>query len=108
MSIKKSILIISYSNLKNDPIVFRQIINLNKVGYQITAIGFSNQQVQGVNFIGVDKKESLLKKILFGVYLLLGFYEKYYWSQKKIKQSQKINTFHLENHKTFKLLKENV
>jgi len=87
MSIKKSILIISYSNLKNDPRVFRQIINLNKVGYQITAIGFSNPQVQGVNFIGVDKKESLLKKILFGVYLLFGFYEKYYWSQKKIKQS---------------------
>ena len=90
MKIEKSILIISFTNLKNDPRVFRQIFNLNSSDYKIFALGLEDPQIKGVTFLKVIKNENLLKKIFNAVLLLFGIYEFYYWNQKVIKLCLKI------------------
>jgi len=77
----KKILIISLSNLKRDPRVYRQIINL-KDEYDVTAIGMNSPEIEGVKFISTVKPE-----LSWGDYILLkfGFYEKVYWKNQFIK-----------------------
>jgi hypothetical protein len=86
---KKNILIISFSHLKNDPRVFRQIFNLQIQGYNITAMGLSNPEIDNITFIKVDKTENLAFKLIFAFCLLFHLYELYYWNLRIIKQSLK-------------------
>lgn len=83
----KSILIISFTNLKSDPRVLRQITNFNNTGYKIFALGLSDPEVKGVTFIKVSKREYFLRKVIQGILLLFKFHEIYYWNLKVVKQS---------------------
>lgn len=59
----KRILIISYSYLNNDPRVRRQIMLL-KDKYKVVAAGFNDPEIDGVDFIYVNKKRKILPKYL--------------------------------------------
>ncbi|MBK8628515.1 MAG: hypothetical protein IPN86_24080 [Saprospiraceae bacterium] len=86
---KKSILIISFTHLKNDPRVFRQIQSLHEIGYCVYAMGLSDPEIQGVHFLEITKQEGLINKLIKAIFLILKFHEQYYWSLKVVKQSLK-------------------
>ena len=74
----KKILIIAFSDLSKDPRVRRQIIAL-KGSYTISALGYENPNIEGVEFIKVQKiKWTLWKKVYQRVLLLIKAYDKVY------------------------------
>ncbi len=73
----KSILIISFSNLKSDPRVYRQIMFL-KDKFKITTIGYENPEIEGVEFLKVVPKNSFCAKINSAWILTFRNFEKYY------------------------------
>lgn len=73
----KKVLIICFTNLKRDPRVYRQILNL-KDEYEVTTIGKLSSEIDGVNFIPAGKpKETLLDHL----WLKMGLFEKVYWKK---------------------------
>ena len=56
------IAIISFSNLKNDPRVKRQIKYLSK-SYQVLAIGWANPEIEHVDFIDISYRLNKLHLI---------------------------------------------
>ena len=82
---KQKILIISFSNLRSDPRVRRQI-NLLKTRFDIVAAGNKNPEIDNIEFIDVSTKKNRLW-ILFNLPLLLfGLNKSYYWNQLSIKK----------------------
>lgn len=76
----KKILILSFSPLKSDPRVYRQIMFL-KDSYELTAAGFGNPEIEGVHFASIAQvQSSLTKKLMTVLKLKTGRYEDYYWS----------------------------
>ncbi len=75
----KTILIISFSNLKNDPRVYRQILFL-KEHYQVIAAGLADPEIPGVEFIPCTlTKKSLLSRVIKAFLLLTKQYQHFYW-----------------------------
>lgn len=86
----RKILIISFSNLKTDPRVNRQIRFLNSF-YEITTIGFNSSEIEGVTHHTIQpKQKSLTEKIISAAKLLLHFYPSYYFTLDYIKQAEQI------------------
>lgn len=68
---KKRLLIISFSDLKNDPRVHRQIKFLRDV-FDVTTAGFRDSEIEGVRHLPIFyQKASFSKKIYVGLNLLL-------------------------------------
>ena len=80
MNSSKSILILSFTKLKNDPRVYRQILACAKEGYQVTALGLQNPEIENVEFIPVSKQEGFIKKIVLALLLLSRSFNIYYWN----------------------------
>lgn len=77
----QKILMIVFSDIKNDPRVYRHICFL-KDRYDVTAVGYENPEIDGVDFIRVKiNTESTLDKVRRAILLKLGKFEKYYWSK---------------------------
>lgn len=77
----QNILMIVFSDIKNDPRVYRHICFL-KDKYNITAIGYENPEIEGVDFIKVKiNTESMLDKVRRAILLKLGKFDEYYWSK---------------------------
>ncbi len=76
----QAVLIISFTDLRNEPRVIRQLKAL--VGdYQVTAIGLTNPGIEGVEFVEISYNASgAPKRLLKAVWLKLGQYKKHYWS----------------------------
>jgi hypothetical protein len=75
----KTILIISFSNLKNDPRVYRQILFL-KDYYHVIAAGLADPEIAGVEFIPCTRtKKGLLSRVIKGFLLLTKQYQQFYW-----------------------------
>lgn len=74
----KNILIISFSDLKSDPRVYRQIMFL-KDKFKITTIGYKDPEIEGVEFLQVVPKNSFFDKIYSAWILTSRNFEKYYW-----------------------------
>jgi len=75
----KKILIISFSDLKNDPRVYKQMLFL-KDRYKITAVGFTNPEIYNVHFIETRlRKTNMIIDIFRGLMLIFGFFKKHYW-----------------------------
>jgi hypothetical protein len=74
------ILIISFSNIADDPRVSRQIAALAK-NHTLTVAGRSGEKLEGIHFIPlIPRRKEIIEKIL-GVWLLkTGQFSKYYWS----------------------------
>lgn len=76
---KQKILILSFSDLNRDPRVYRQIASLAEA-YEVTAAGYQDPQLQGVQFIDVScPPQTFLSKCRGGLRLLSRRYEAYYW-----------------------------
>ena len=82
---KQKILIISFSNLRSDPRVRRQI-NFLKTRYNIVAAGYNNPEIENIEFIDVHIKKNRFWILLNLPFLLLGFNKLYYWNQLFIKK----------------------
>jgi len=83
----QSILIISFSAIDRDPRVNRQI-ELFRNDYNLTVVGYSEKKNFDIELVNIERyKNSLLVKIISAILLVLGRYEKYYWSQNYIQQA---------------------
>jgi hypothetical protein len=83
----KRILILSFSPLKSDPRVYRQIIFL-KDDYELIAAGFSDPEIDGVQFTAIEQKHSsLIKRLGTVLKLKTGRYEDFYWSMHSVKSA---------------------
>jgi hypothetical protein len=70
----------SFSNLASDPRVNRQIRLLSS-GFRLTAAGFVDPQIPGVEFVQVPRRaRNFAGKALAAAMLKLQLYEKFYWS----------------------------
>lgn len=67
---KKKILIISFSNLLNDPRVRRQVFALYQE-YDLTVLGYNGTNIDGVNDIVIKKDSWNVKKDYFNVFIFL-------------------------------------
>ncbi|MFM7681679.1 MAG: hypothetical protein ACKO7P_02925, partial [Bacteroidota bacterium] len=81
---KRKLLIISFSNLKSDPRVKRQI-NYFKEFYDITTVGLADSEIENVTHIDVFSPFNKLNFIIPLPKLLLGMFESYYWNLEEIK-----------------------
>jgi len=81
---RKHVLIISFSNLADDPRVNRQIRELAG-RYRVTALGFSDPGVDGVECIVVPHApRSMVGKILGAMLLKLNMFEAFYWTSSDV------------------------
>ncbi|MCM8810896.1 MAG: hypothetical protein NC917_04525 [Candidatus Omnitrophica bacterium] len=77
----KRILMIAFSDIKNDPRVYRHI-NFIKDYYKVVAIGYKNPEISGVDFIKTEiREESIFDKFERAFFLKIKEYEKYYWDK---------------------------
>ncbi len=84
----KKILIISFSVIHSDPRVMRQVRLLGN-RYRITVAGFGRKPDAAVEFFDLTRPlSSLQTKFWWGVKLLLGFFESYYWNRIEVRSAQ--------------------
>lgn len=83
----KKILILSFSPIKSDPRVMRQILALEK-NHLLTVVGFGDKPNADVGFFDVSAPpSSIYEKVLKGLLLLFRKYELYYFNIKYVKKS---------------------
>lgn len=76
----KKILVISFSDLKNDARVNRQIRFL-MADFEMTALGLDDPQLPGVHFVPIEKQaHSGPVRLLRAAAYKLGYFERLYWS----------------------------
>jgi hypothetical protein len=86
---KIPVLILSFSPLDRDPRVQRQIHFL-KNEFDITAAGYSNPGIEGIEFIGLPNcVAGFIKKGLQAIRLKTGKFEEYYWNISAIQEARK-------------------
>lgn len=83
---QQKLLIISFSNLKSDPRVKRQI-NYFKEFYEITTIGLADSEIENVKHIPIFAPFNKLNFVIPLPKLLMGMFESYYWNLEEIKQT---------------------
>lgn len=85
----RKILIISFSNIRSDPRVMRQIMLL-QYEYAVTVAGFGSKPDANISFIDISHAPpKFLTKVGWGLKLLLGMSENYYWNHHRIKSALK-------------------
>ncbi len=82
----KSVLVISLTDLANDPRVDRQITALS-ARYRVLAAGTAPPAAPGVEFFHVPPRErrSRSRQALSALKLKAGAYERYYWAQSQVR-----------------------
>ena len=80
----KKMLLISFSNLKSDPRVKRQI-HYFKEFYEITTVGLADSEIENVTHIDVYSPFNKLNFVIPLPKILLGMFESYYWNLEEIK-----------------------
>lgn len=84
----KDALIISFTNLKKDPRVYRQIQFLRD-DYSVIAVGTADPQISGVKFVKIEintlKRNNLINSAFNALKLLLRIYKSRYWQNENIK-----------------------
>ncbi len=82
-----SILVLSFSPLDRDPRVQRQITFLKKA-YRITAAGYSDPKIKGIEYIHVPEiRKSALNKAIQALRLKSGRFESYYWNGSSVREA---------------------
>ncbi len=77
------IAIISFSNLKSDSRVRRQINYFNK-HYTVVTIGLKDPEIENVEFHDISYKLSKIYLVFIYFLLIIGFYEKGYWKHQQL------------------------
>lgn len=86
----QKVLIISFSPIRNDPRVMRQI-RLLESQYDLMVLGFGEKPDARCTFVPVRKQSlSPATKFLRGMGLFLGAHETYYWSQHHVHSAAKL------------------
>ncbi|MDR1995919.1 glycosyltransferase [Azonexus sp.] len=84
----QKILIISFSVIHSDPRVMRQI-RLLENRFHITVAGFGCKPDAAVEFIDLTRSLAVrATRAWWGVKLLLGFFESYYWNRIEVRSAQ--------------------
>lgn len=74
----KSVLILSFSTIKNDPRVMRQI-KLLEAKHNVTVAGFGTKPDAGIDFISIDTpKSGVFQKARWAIKLATGKFDSYY------------------------------
>jgi hypothetical protein len=98
MTAKKRILIVSFSDIKRDPRVYRQVKHLCPL-YDVVTLGFKTSGLEGVDFIPIlEKGNSLPKKVLRAMRLKAHDYPGYYnatFDIERVRESLKGQRFDL-------------
>ncbi|MBO6523477.1 MAG: glycosyltransferase [Balneolaceae bacterium] len=76
----KRILVISFTDLKNDPRVNRQLLRLNK-SYDVSCVGLKSPEIEGVKYYPAKKSRNRLWLLITYFALLFRFYKLFYWTQ---------------------------
>jgi hypothetical protein len=88
MKYKNIILVISFSDLKRDPRVYRQLFFLHNVAdLKIHSAGFDDPQIEGVDFIELKHKYSQIDRAFNVFRLKMHRFEEYYWSSFLVKDA---------------------
>jgi hypothetical protein len=84
-----TILVISFSDLKRDPRVHRQIEAL-RTHHTVIAAGIGDPELPDVRFVGCKRSaRTLLRKLWEGAELLLRRYELHYWGMDHVRELQR-------------------
>jgi glycosyltransferase involved in cell wall biosynthesis len=88
---KSSALIICFTHLHKDPRVLRQISWL-KDKYEITTLGYSHSNAEGVNHVQYDQGQAspILKKLNRVVTFFSGNYDSFYWNANRTGYVEKL------------------
>lgn len=91
------ILVISFSPLDRDPRVRRQIQLLQAEGYKVTAAGYTDPKIDGIEWwpIIISKRTRLhrllsYKKFISAIKLKVGLFKSYYFSQEPVRKLLKV------------------
>ena len=96
----KNILILSFSVIRSDPRVMRQIRLLEK-DYCVTVSGYGPKPDADINFVELDRPlASLVQKAVWAFKLFLRLFESYYWALPQVRQGLRM----LEGGRNFDLL----
>jgi glycosyltransferase involved in cell wall biosynthesis len=77
---KPTLLVLSFSNLATDPRVNRQL-RLLAAGFRVTAAGFADPGIAGVEFVALPSRtKSLRDRLLAATRLKLRQFTRYYWN----------------------------
>jgi hypothetical protein len=77
-SYPKELLVISFSDMKRDPRVYRQVNHLRR-SHKVTTIGFGSPEIEGVEFHSIREREkTLLRNLRRALYLKMHMYGNYY------------------------------
>lgn len=83
----KKILILSFSHIASDPRVMRQV-RLLESSAELTVLGFGVAPETRAKFIQVPRQRTpLFRKLLWGLKLILGAHESYYWGVPHVGQA---------------------
>lgn len=83
----KSILILSFSVIRGDPRVMRQVRLLEK-DYRLTVSGFGSKPDANIEFLELENPRLLpLRKLVWALRLSLRLSESYYWSLPQVRQA---------------------
>lgn len=86
----KKVLIISFSAIRSDPRVMRQI-RLLETGCDLIVTGFGAKPEANIRFVEVVKpRASLWRKAAWALRLLVGAFESYYWNQYHVKSAAQL------------------
>lgn len=81
----QKILIISFSKIKTDPRVRRQL-SLLKDDFELVVAGFGPLQIPGISMVSLpEEKQSFIHKAIKAMHLLSGAFLQYYWSIPAVK-----------------------
>ena len=90
-----NILVISFSPLHRDPRVRRQILLLRDQGYRVTALGFSDPDIEHVKYWRIDPtRKSLSQKIVSALLLKGGLFGTYYSRVSAVRQIKRTRSQH--------------
>jgi len=82
------IAIISFSNLKSDSRVRRQINYFNK-HYSVVTIGLKDPEIENIEFHDISYKLNKIYLVFIYFLLIIGFYEKAYWKHQQLLTASK-------------------
>jgi len=86
----KRLLIVSFSDLAVDPRVNRQV-RLLRDRYRVTAAGYADPGVAGVEFVRIPRvASSAVEKLRAAAMLKSGQYERYYWSSPPVAAAKQL------------------
>lgn len=83
----RKVLLISFSPIRRDPRVMRQVRLLESMS-ELTVAGFGEAPDARAEFVAIHKEpSSVLRKLFWGLKLLVGAHESFYWNQPHVAQA---------------------